>query len=102
MNLTITQQKENKLLQRKEVTATVTFQGATPSNAQVTELLAKETGVAPEQVVIKNIKTRCGHQTADVRCVAYPSAEAKQKVEVVPSHLKKKDKTAKPAEAEKK
>ncbi|MBI2666070.1 hypothetical protein HYX13_00500 [Candidatus Woesearchaeota archaeon] len=102
MTLKITEQKENKLLQRrKEVSATVTFQGATPSNTEVTELLAKEVGVAPELVVIKSIKTRFGQQTADVRAVAYPSAEAKKTIEVVTSHLKKKDKAA-PAAAEKK
>ena len=103
MNLTINQQKENKLLQRKEVLLTLVFQGATPSNTQVTELVAKEFSCAPEQVVIKHIKTGFGHQTANVHAAVYESAEAKKKIEVVPSHLKKKDKAAAPAaEAEKK
>ena len=103
MNLTINEQKENKLLQRKEVVATLVFQGATPSNAQITELVAKECSCAPELVVVRHIKTRFGHQTADVHGVVYASAEAKKRTEVVPSHLKKKDKAAAPAaEAEKK
>ena len=94
MNITIQHKTENSLLNRVEVKGRVTFEGVTPSNAQVTEAVAKAMKAEPTLVVMKHIYTRFGHQDADIEAVVYATPEAKQRTEVVPPHLKKKTEEA--------
>ncbi len=99
MNITINNKTENSLLNRIEVKGRVTFEGVTPSNAQVADALAKAMKAESAQVVMKHIYTRFGHQDANVEAVVYATPEAKQRAEVVPPHLKKKDKSEQKAAA---
>lgn len=92
MNLTITQKKDNPLLERWEVTGKVAFEQGTCSNAQLTEALAKELLAEGGLIVLKQIKTLFGLKQAAFSAVVYKTAEAKQKFHVVPSHLKKREK----------
>ena len=90
MKLTITAQTENNFLQRKEIQGTVAFEGATPSQAQITEQLVAELKVAPEHLVIKHIYTKYGRHEAELLAYAYFSAEARKHAEPLTAHLKKK------------
>lgn len=94
MDLNITQQKKNDLLQRLEISGTLTFSGATPSKTQVQEQLSQHLHLPAEHLVLRSVHTAYGNQQASFSAVAYDSAEAKKKFEIVPSHLKKKEKQA--------
>ena len=89
MLLKIDKETENNLLHRKEITATVTFDKATPSNADVIKELAAKLSSTPEAIVMKKIEGGFGNHTAIVHAHVYISAE--QKAKVVP---KKKAKVA--------
>ena len=90
MELKITKQEENKLLDRIEVVGEITFEGNTPKNVDVTQQLATKLGTKVELVVVKHIHTRFGHQIVDFDAFAYKTDEAKQKAEMNTKHLKKK------------
>lgn len=101
--MNITSKKENLLLERLEVEGTIEFEGATPSNAQVTEEVAKQLHQDPATVAVKHIYTQFGQRQAKFTACAYSTPEARKKIEVLPSHLKKKEKAkAEPKKAEKK
>ncbi len=89
--MNITSKKENVLLERTEVEGTIEFEGATPSNAQVTEEVAKQMHHDPATVAVQHIYTQFGHGQAKFTARVYASPEARKKVEVLPSHLKKKE-----------
>jgi len=72
---------ENKLLHRKEVTGTLAFTGATPSNKEVQAKLAEHFKVAPEQVAVKHIYTDFGKPFAKYEANIYDSKEALLKIE---------------------
>jgi len=91
MELSITAKKENYLLQRVEVVGKIRFEGATPSNKEVSVLLAKDGSSIPEAVVLKRIGTAFGQKLAVVEAFIYKNAEAKGKVESIHPHLRKKD-----------
>ena len=91
VTMNITSKKENLLLERLEVEGTIEFEGATPSTAQVTEEVAKELHQDPATVVVKHVYTQFGHHQAKFTARAYSSLDARMKVEVLPSHLNKKE-----------
>jgi len=73
--------KENKLLHRKEVTGTLAFTGATPSNKDVQAKLAEHFKVTPEQVAVKHIYTEFGKPFAKYEANVYDSKEFLDKLE---------------------
>ena len=89
--MNITSKKENVLLDRIEVQGTLEFEGATPSNAQVTEDVAKHMHQDPATVSVQHIYTLFGHHQATFTAMVYSSAEARQKMEVRLPHMKKKE-----------
>lgn len=102
MQLTIQNKKENVLLKRKEVQGILNFKDTTPSNKEVTEVLAKELNSDSSLIVIKNIYTRFSKKEADFTAVIYLSAEAKAKTEKMTKHQKKLLEEQKKREEEKK
>ena len=90
MDMTITQQANNALLQRTEIAGTISFNGPTPSNKEVTEEIAKKTKKESSLIVMKNLYTSFGHQEAKFSAVAYDSAEKKESTEKLTKHMKKK------------
>jgi small subunit ribosomal protein S24e len=101
MKLTITNKTQNALTDRVEVDGQLVFEGSTPSNSDVTATLAAEIKADVELVVVKNIYTIYSEQKANFKAYVYSSKEAKQKVEVVTKHLKKKaEESAKKAKEE--
>ncbi|HSU73008.1 MAG TPA: hypothetical protein VLJ21_04120 [Candidatus Binatia bacterium] len=81
MDLKITHQKENVLLQRKDVMASVTFDKATPSNADVLKALAAKLSVAEDVIVVKKIDGGFGKNVATINAYVYDSKEQKMKIE---------------------
>jgi ribosomal protein S24E len=81
MQITITSQKENKFLNRKEVSADMTFEKTTPSNADVKGKLAEMLNVQKDNVIVKQIKPVYGKKTAYIKSNVYETLDALQKAE---------------------
>ena len=90
MDLTLTEKKENVLLGRTEVKGVLKFEGATPSNAQVSEVLAKHFKTDAGNVVLRHVYTTYSKQEARVEGVVYNSVEGRKKVERLTPQQKKK------------
>jgi ribosomal protein S24E len=100
MELKINTQKDNKLLNRIEVEATVTFTGATPSRADMVKEIAKQAKADEKLVVIKHIYTDFGTTKATVRAFAYTDeATLKASETVVEEKVEEKPAEAAPAPA---
>ncbi len=97
MEIEIKIKKENEVLQRSEIEGDLTFKGATPSNKQLQEELAKKLGVGQELVAIRHIYTKFGTEKAKFQAVAYATKEQFQKIE--PKKKEKKTAGAAPAPA---
>ena len=102
MNITINEKKENALLGRTEVHGSISFEGATPSAADLTAELAKQLKVDEGMIVVKHLYTKFSHQEAVFHAVAYSNTDAMQKAEVMTKHLRKKAEEGAKKEAEKK
>ncbi len=79
MELKILSNEENKLLGRKEITASVTSTDKTPTRDSVKEELCKKLGLNPELVEIREIKQHYGIRVSDVVAYAYSTNEIMQK-----------------------
>jgi len=95
MELVVKHQKENPLLHRKELTGMLSFTGATPSNKQLQEELAKKINAAPDTVAIKNISGTFGGTSAAFEAFIYENKEHHDTIEP----KKKEKKTAEGAAA---
>jgi len=103
MELKIIEKKENTLLGRTEVLGSLSFEGATPSNLQLVESLAKEFKTDASRVVMKHINTKFSLQKADFTGFVYDDASSKSKAERLTKHIKKKmEEARKKAEEERK
>jgi small subunit ribosomal protein S24e len=102
MKLEITTKKENPLIGRTEINATLVYQGTTPSNQDVLQDLAKQLSLKPELIVVKQIKGVFSEQKAIVRAFAYSSTTALSKYEMSTKHLRKLAEEKAKKEAEKK
>lgn len=81
MELTIKEQKENPLLNRKEVYGEIQFKGATPSNKEVSAELAKKMKVNEGCIRIQHIYGTFGTQAASLEAHVYESKEQLDKIE---------------------
>ncbi|KAF5091812.1 Ribosomal protein S24e [anaerobic digester metagenome] len=81
MEITITSDKENVLLNRREVGFNIVFNGATPSRKMVHAKLAAMLNTPKDQLVIGSLQNRFGMTqiTGDARI--YTSAENLKKIE---------------------
>ena len=103
MDLTLTEKNENPLLGRTEVEGLVKFEGATPSNAQITEALAKHFKTDAGNVVPRHVYTKYSKHEAFIEGVVYSTSEARKKSErITPQQKKKLEEERKKAEEEKK
>ena len=80
MELTI-KEKTNPLLHRKELTGDITFTGATPSNKQVQEELARKMGTQAELIAIRHVYGEFGGGKATFEAYAYETKEQFDKIE---------------------
>ncbi len=76
MNVSLISNVENKLLERKEIQAEVTFDGATPKRAQLKEAVSHKVGANPELVVLRKVASNFGRKTVTVTAHAYATKES--------------------------
>ncbi len=87
MEITITSQTENVLLNRKEIGFTITFTGATPSRRMVHAKLAAMLNTPKDQLIIGTLRNRFGMTQISGDARVYASAEYLKKIE--PEYLLK-------------
>lgn len=81
MNLKVIDQKENVLLSRKEVSASISFDGATPSRKDVQKEVAKAVKAKEDMTIIKQIDTEYGSSFAKVYAHIYSDEAVMKKLE---------------------
>lgn len=82
MDLKITQNKENQLMGRKDITFQLAHAGeTTPSRTQVRQLVAAEMGTKTENVVIESMQTEYGLGRTSGIARAYKSPDEARKTE---------------------
>lgn len=75
----ITSDKRNELLARREIKATFTKVGATPSIAETLKEIAKAAGAAEDKVVVEHIFQKYGMQNSEVIAKIYDKEVPKKK-----------------------
>ena len=93
MNFEIVEEKENKMLDRKEFLGKLVYDEETPSREALKHKIADMKKVKTDVVAIRNIGTIFGTKEADVVFFIYDSKESKEKFE--PAKLQKKKKEEK-------
>lgn len=86
MNVNILATNDNKLLERKEVEAEVSFDGPTPKRPELKEAIAHKIGANPELVVLRKVSSSFGRKSVRVVAHAYPNKESLVSTE--PTHIK--------------
>jgi small subunit ribosomal protein S24e len=86
MNVNLLSTTENKLLERKEVEAEVSFSGATPKRTQLKEAVSQKIGANPDFVVLRRVSSAFGRCTVRVIIHSYTNKEALMRTE--PTHIK--------------
>ncbi len=71
MNLNIIEEKENKLLSRREIVAKITFEGMTPTRKELQTALAKQLKGDEKLTIINTIRTAFGDTSAEVIATIY-------------------------------
>jgi ribosomal protein S24E len=97
MNIEIQTQTKNPMLDRTEVAAVMSFSGATPSMTDVTTQMAKQCKAKEELVVVRDIYTRYGVATADIRAFVYSNLVTRTTLEGAPPEKKVEPKAEAPA-----
>ncbi|MBI2654476.1 hypothetical protein HYX02_06750 [Candidatus Woesearchaeota archaeon] len=92
MQLNIANKKEEPLLSRTMVRATLEFEKATPSYAEVAALLASQLKADEKLIAIRHIYNSFGARKADVIAYVYSDENKKQLIE--PKLKEKKNKAA--------
>jgi small subunit ribosomal protein S24e len=85
MEINVTSNKENKLLNRREIDFYVIQDGSTPSNKDIKTELCKKLNLDPEAVMVVSIDQTTGLRQSHCTAHAYPSKEQVEKFE--PAHL---------------
>lgn len=100
MKLEIKNKKDNPLLSRIEVSGIVSFDGATPSNEQVSRGIASQINADLSVVRMKHMHTGAGARKAEFLAFVYKSKEELDRIE--PKPRKQLEKEQKKAESAKK
>jgi len=77
--LKITSDKRNELLARREIKATFTKVGATPSAADAKKEIAKAAGAAEDKIVVEHVFQKYGMQNSEVIAKIYDKEVPKKK-----------------------
>ena len=93
MQLIVTEKKEEPLLSRTMVSATLEFEKSTPSYAEVASALASSLKSDEKLVAIRHVYNHFGAKKANVVAYVYSDEQKKQFIE--PKLKEKKEKTAK-------
>ncbi len=80
MELKVNSDNENKLLGRREVSATATYTDKTPTKDEVKEQLCKKLNLDPALVEIREIKQQYGLRVSDITAYSYTDAQTMAKL----------------------
>ena len=97
MEITITEDKRNELLKRRELLFLVTYEGPTPSRQQVLDKMVALLNLNPNLALIDSLKTRFGKMELRGTARVYDTEEMKVQMER-PYMLKRGKKAEAPAE----
>lgn len=86
MNVNVISTNDNKLLDRKEVSAEIAFDGPTPKRAELKQAIGGKIGANPELMVIRSVSSRFGKKSVGVLAHVYASRESLMATE--PKYLK--------------
>jgi len=75
MNVTIVNAVENKLLERKEVEAEISFDAATPKRAELKTALSQKIGANPDLVALRKVSSSFGRKAVKVIAHVYSKKE---------------------------
>ena len=98
VQINITTKKEEPLLSRTMVKATLDFEKATPSCTEVTSLLSTHLKADEKLIVVRHIYNSFGNKKAEVIAYVYSDESKKQFIE--PKIKDNKEKKAKEAKSE--
>lgn len=76
MELKISNERENKLLGRREIEAVVTYAGKTPAKDEIKVELCKKLNLNPDTTMIMNVRQEYGTMVSDVVAYAYSDKES--------------------------
>ncbi len=79
----IQEERENMLLNRRELNGLILFEGATPSRYEMKLGLAKQLKIDPELVVIKKVRNVFGERQVLFRAYVYKSKKALENISKV-------------------
>ncbi|MEM2909296.1 MAG: hypothetical protein QW590_02615 [Candidatus Bilamarchaeaceae archaeon] len=99
MEIEIISKIDNKLLERKEITAVVSFDAATPTRKEIRESVATKLGLDPGLTVLRSTKPQFGAKKIDVVLHSYANLERLKEVE--PGYIRRRDGIAPPEEKKK-
>jgi small subunit ribosomal protein S24e len=86
MNVDIVSTIDNKLLERREIRAEVSFDAATPKRAELKQAICGKVGANPELMVLREVSSKFGRKSVSVTAHLYPSKEVLMVTE--PNHIK--------------
>lgn len=86
MNVNIVSTVDNKLLERREIEAEVSFDAATPKRADLKQAVCGKVGANPELMVLRQVSSSFGSKAVRVIAHLYQSKEALMATE--PVHIK--------------
>ncbi len=89
MEVEIISTTENKLLERKEISAAVRFDGATPNRKDIREAVATKIGLNPDMTILNSVVSEFGAK--EIRVTAHAYSNLKKLIEVEPVYLRKRD-----------
>jgi len=100
MNVEILSSKENQLMGRKEVEASVSFDAATPKRAELKGAIGGKIAANPDLMVVRKVSPNFGTKSVKVLSYVYSSKETLMSVE--PKHIKVREGFAQKEEKKKK
>lgn len=92
MNINVISKTDNKLLDRKEIQAEITFAGPTPNRNDIRQALCEKIGANPDLVVLREINASYGKQSVKILAHSYGKKESLMEIE--PEYVKKRFKMA--------
>ncbi|MBU0532075.1 hypothetical protein KKB44_01130 [Candidatus Micrarchaeota archaeon] len=100
MNVNIISKIDNKVLERKEIEAEISFDGATPSRNDLKDAISKKVAADVDLTVLREVHSTFGKKTVKVLAHVYSNKETMVGTE--PAHLLKRSKVEEEAKVEEK
>ncbi|HYB59307.1 MAG TPA: hypothetical protein VEB88_03565 [Candidatus Acidoferrales bacterium] len=81
MQISVIEEKENLLLNRRELQIKIKHPAGTPARIEVKDRVAAELKVEPQQVIVRSMKTAFGKKETIAAVKIYQSAESAHQIE---------------------